>query len=164
MRMFGVTKKELQDLMLLSKQSRDVATYRRLTTLIAVLQGQSISELSRTFQVSRSSVHNWLRRYFKDRNAKSLVRRMGSGRLTKWKDTQERVITQALDSHPVEWGYSSYAWTTSILSRHLWRMTGIKFSEHTIRRKLKELGFSWKRPRYVLAPDPDAEKKTLNST
>ena len=163
MRIFEATKKELQALIRASKQSRDVATYRRLTTLIAVFQGQSVSETSRTFRISRSTIHNWLRRYLRDRNAKSLVMQVGSGRVAQWENAQERVVTQALDSYPVEWGYSSYAWTSSILRQHLLFMTGVKFSEHTIRKKLKELGYSWKRPRYVLAPDPDAEKKTLNS-
>lgn len=164
MKIRGVTQQELQDLILSSKQSREVTTFRRLTVIIAAFQGQSISELSRIFRVSRSTIHNWLRRYQKGRTAESLVRWSGSGRIAKWEDVQERVVVEALDSYPVEWGYSSYAWTSSIIGRHLWIMTGVKFSPHTIRRKLKELGYSWKRPRYLLLPDPSAEKKTLNSS
>jgi hypothetical protein len=33
-------------------------------------------------------------------------------------------------------------------------------STRTVRRRLKDLGYVWKRFRYVLAPDPEAEKKT----
>ena len=159
-----VTKQELQDLIISSEQSCDVATFRRLTVIIAAFQGQCISELSRIFRISRSTIHNWLRRYRKGRSPESLVRWSGSGRVAKWNEAHERALVQALDSYPVEWGYASYGWTSSIISRHLCILTGAKFSTHTIRRKLKELGYSWKRPRYLLAPDPSAEKKTLNSS
>ena len=42
-------------------------------------------------------------------------------------------------------------------------MTGVSVTPRTVRRVLQTLGYAWKRPRYLLAPDPDAEKKTLNS-
>jgi hypothetical protein len=42
-------------------------------------------------------------------------------------------------------------------------MTGVSVTPRTIRRALLTLGYAWKRPQYLLAPDPDAEKKTPNS-
>jgi len=38
-------------------------------------------------------------------------------------------------------------------------LTGILYSSDTIRRRLHELDYVWKRPRYVLALDPEREKK-----
>ena len=39
----------------------------------------------------------------------------------------------------------------------------LSLSAATIRRHLHELGYVWKRPRYVLPPDPQQEKKNSHS-
>jgi transposase len=59
-----------------------------------------------------------------------------------------------------EWfGYYATHWTVPLLKNQLRQNTGEEYSSDTIRRWLHELGYVWKRPRYVLAPDPEREKK-----
>lgn len=158
-----ISKEGLAALIELRDRTDDVAAHVRLTAVIAVYQGVNISELSRILGVSRASIYSWVRQHRRSRRADILLRRNGSGRSTLCGDEEERVIAQALESYPIDWGYSSYAWTAPILCRHLFRMTGVSVTPRTIRRALLTLGYAWKRPRYLLAPDPDAEKKTLNS-
>jgi transposase len=42
--------------------------------------------------------------------------------------------------------------------------TGQTYSRSTLWRALRSLDDIWKRPRYVLAPDPEREKKTPDSS
>jgi transposase len=61
---------------------------------------------------------------------------------------------------PQEFGYPDTDWTTPLLRRELERGTGVLPSDDTVRRVLHRLGYVWKRPRYVLDPDPERDKKT----
>jgi hypothetical protein len=59
-----------------------------------------------------------------------------------------------LDQPPDHFGYQATGWTVPLLQSHLahWDLTD--FSDASLRRQLHALGYVWKRPRYVLAPDP----------
>ena len=60
----------------------------------------------------------------------------------------------SVDPPPDHFGYQATAWTIPLLQSHLahWGLTG--FCDATVRRQLHALGYVWKRPRYVLDPDP----------
>jgi hypothetical protein len=64
-----------------------------------------------------------------------------------------------MDQPPDHFGYQATAWTIPLLQTHLahWGLTG--FCEATVRRQLHALGYVWKRPRYVLDPDPHRAAK-----
>ena len=64
-----------------------------------------------------------------------------------------------MDQSPQEHGYRSVDWTVPLLLEHLGRQCDEPLSDETIRRRLRRLGFVWKRSRYVLDPDPDLERK-----
>jgi transposase len=69
------------------------------------------------------------------------------------------VLRDAVAKPPVYWGYRNLEWTVSLLVRHLERWDGRHWSDTTIRRQLDWLGYVWKRPRYVLIPDPHRARK-----
>lgn len=54
------------------------------------------------------------------------------------------------------------ALTVPLLIEHMHRVGGLCLSEDTIRRQLHRMGYRYKRPRYVLVPDPLYEKKARN--
>jgi hypothetical protein len=64
---------------------------------------------------------------------------------------------------PRELGYVSANWTVPLVQEVLQVCSSKRFSDDTIRRELREMDYAWKRPRYVLVPDPEREKKTSNS-
>src|SRR5438309_1040328 len=70
--------------------------------------------------------------------------------------------TLMADYTPDQLGYSAVDWTVTLLQEHLESCTGQRLSDETIRRELHRLGYVWKRPRYVLDPDPEFEKKTAD--
>ena len=64
---------------------------------------------------------------------------------------------------PDQLGYPAVNWTIPLLQEQLGRCTGQWPSEDTLRRQLHRLDYVWKRPRYVLDPDPELEKKKTAS-
>jgi hypothetical protein len=68
-----------------------------------------------------------------------------------------------LQRNPIELGYFAANWTIPLLRDALALGIGLRFSDDLIRNALSDLGYAWKRPRYVLEPDPDREKKNGKS-
>jgi Winged helix-turn helix len=60
-------------------------------------------------------------------------------------------LRAARHQDPRALGYRATAWTTPLLTTHLNRECGCPVSERTLRRRLQEGGWRWKRPRYVFS-------------
>ena len=72
----------------------------------------------------------------------------------------DECIRRELQKDPVTLGYSSTTWTVKLLANHLSRTTGCQITERTPRRRMREAGLRWKRPRYVFATkDPHRAQK-----
>jgi len=70
-------------------------------------------------------------------------------------------VASALAQAPRELGYPANAWNVPLLQAFLSVYhPEQEVSTATLRRRLKAAGYVWKRFRYVLAPDPEEEKKT----
>jgi transposase len=144
--------------------TRDAGMLRRLLALIHVGQGQSISEVARWLQVDRRSIYRWLGRFTDAGKAEALEDHRGRGRRRIWSDELASLLQTALAQSPRQLGYPANTWTVSVLHAFLAvYLPEQEISLWTVRRRLKEMGYVWKRFRYVLAPDPEAEKKTPNS-
>jgi transposase len=48
-------------------------------------------------------------------------------------------------------GYRATTWTAPLLAHHLREREGLALSERTLRRRLRERRYRWKRPRHVYA-------------
>jgi Winged helix-turn helix len=72
------------------------------------------------------------------------------------------LLRELLAGTPTARGYYAVNWTVPLLQEELRHGTGDRFADDTIRRELHRLGYVWKRPRYVLDPDPELEKKTAD--
>jgi transposase len=83
-----------------------------------------------------------------------------SGRPSLWTDETEAVLKALLAQSPDQLGYYAVNWTVPLLQEQLEDDAGVWFSDETVRRELRHLGYVWKRGRYQLAPDPELEKKT----
>src|SRR5947209_16200408 len=76
-------------------------------------------------------------------------------------DTED-LLRLLLTCSPQDLGYPATSWTVPLLQQELESDLGRRPSDDTVRRGLHQLGYVWKRPRYVLAPDPEREKKTAH--
>ena len=142
-------------------RTRDAALYRRLLALLEIDEGNLLVEVARHLRVGRKSLYRWIDRYVAERTIESLEHRSGQGRPSLWTEEIAGIVEQALDKPPFHFGYRANTWTVLLLQSFLARqLPGTTLSASTLRRGLKAKDWVWKRYRYVLAPDPEAEKKT----
>jgi transposase len=146
------------------EHTRDVRVYRRLLALLEVEQGRTVSEVARSLGVTRQSVHNWLREYREQPRVESLQDQPRPGRPSLGDDSLREELRALLDQSPRAQGYLANVWTVPLLQEHLRHEREQSLGARTLRRELHELGYTWKRSRYVLAPDPEREKKTPDSS
>ena len=125
--------------------------YRRVEALLLVAEGQSVGEAARRCHVDRSSVHRWLRQYGAQRDATALVDRPRSGRPRQSSRLTPRRLAAVLAGDPRRCGYLATSWTVPLLAHYLATHQGIVISARTLRRRLHEADYRWKRPRYVYA-------------
>jgi transposase len=123
----------------------DLGTYRRTLALLELDRGGAVTEVALRLGVSRRTVHGWIATY-RDHHS--------TGRPPEWDEDAQAILRASLDQPPDHFGYQATAWTIPLLQAHLahWGLTG--FCDATVRRQLHALGYVWKRPRYVLDPDP----------
>jgi transposase len=142
-------------------RTHDAALVRRLLALLLVGQGRPAVEVAQWLRVDRRSVYRWVERFAAFQRPEALVRRRGQGRPRIWSEDLAQLLAAALAQSPLQLGYSANTWTVPVLQAFLAvYLPGQEVSPRTVRRRLKESGYVWKRFRYVLAPDPEAEKKT----
>jgi transposase len=144
------------------QHARDARQYRRLLAVLECDRGKSVNNVADLLGVTRQSIYNWIARaHGNDVTASSDAPR--SGRPAKGGYVFDTLLPVLLMLPPQRFGYPATYWTTPLLQDQLWQNTGEKYSASTVRRGLKRLNYVWKRPRYVLVPDPQQEKKTPNS-
>jgi transposase len=158
----GLTPYERRKLRRHLHHTSDARLYRRLLAVLGVDQGRRVSELARLLNVTGQSVYNWIERFCRQGRIAGLVDRYGIGRPTLWTGERIALLRALLASSPDRYGYFANDWTVPLLQEQLLRCTGQAFAGDTVRRQLRQLGYVWKRGRYLLAPDPELEKKTTD--
>lgn len=139
--------------------THDVGVFRRCLALLQLDRGHSVAAVAAELGVSRQSVYNWLDHYLMAPTPLALRDDRGHGHVTAWDEDLLAVLRSALEQPPGHWGYRDLEWTVGLLQRHLVRWDGRCWSKRTLRRQLHQLGYVWKRPRYVLQPDPLPARK-----
>lgn len=148
MRLSGADRKRLAAALATAREAR---VYRRVEALLLVAEGQTVTEAARRCHVDRSSVHRWLRQYGAQRDATALVDRPRSGRPRQSSRLTPRRLAAVLARDPRRCGYLATSWTVPLLAHYLATHQGIVISARTLRRRLHEADYRWKRPRYVYA-------------
>src|SRR2546423_104851 len=139
--------------------THDAALLRRCLALLQLDQGRSVAEAAQELGVTRPSIYNWLDHYLASPTPRALRDRRGHAHRTAWDEDLWAVLRSALEQPPSHWGYRDLEWTVGLLLEHLARWDGRSWSDTTLRRQLHHLGYVWKRPRYVLLPDPQRARK-----
>jgi len=122
-------------------------------------QGRPVVHIAQSLGVSRRSLYNWLARYTHSRDPMALQDQRGGGRPSVWSSELTALFAVSIERPPDAWGYQAVEWTVPLMVAHLATLSGQRVSTAGVRRQLRRLGYVWKRPRYVLRPDPAREKK-----
>lgn len=155
-----LTKVQEQHLQEQLHRTRDARLYRRTLAVLEYGRGQSATRLARLLQVHRSEIYRWWQAYTQAHEPTALAERPRPGRPGLWTEDCTEWLGVLLESSPQAWGYAAVDWTAPLLRAQLERLRGQGFSPWTVRQAIHELGYVWKRPRYLLPRDPEEEKKT----
>ena len=147
MRLTELSQNEQERLLWTIKHSRDAKEVKRAQALLWLSQGESVTAVALRQHVSRQTVYNWIEHFKTSGRLCDLPR---SGRPSRKRDSVKEVILEVMGKDPREFGYLLPVWTTSLLKAHMSRQ-GVEVSTRTIRRALRDLGYRYKRPRYVLS-------------
>lgn len=156
---FHLTPKQRFRLRGIRDATDDADILRRTLALLQLDQGLSVAAVAAQLGVTRQSIYNWLDRYLIAPTPRALRDHRGHAHVTAWDDDLLAVLLSALERPPGQWGYRDLEWTVPLLRQHLTRWDGRRWSETTLRRQLHRSGYVWKRPRYVLQPDPRRARK-----
>jgi transposase len=142
------------------QEASDVRLYRRTLAVLEYTQGRSVESIAASLGVRRQSVYNWIGAYMRRLDPSSLADAERPGRPRLWTEQYQALLRCLMESSPERWGFYAVNWTVPLLQEQIQRATGRRLSDETIRRGLRAEQYVWKRPRYVLEPDPQREKKT----
>lgn len=159
MRILALTRSQRYRLRQQMQHAQDAALYRRTLALLELDRGKPIAQVASSLGVTRQSIYNWIETYVQSFDPLALRDAARCGRPTTWTPDLDELLETVLQERPTQWGYQAVNWTVPLLRQQLASWDGSWLSEDTIRRKLRDLGYVWKRTRYVLPPDPDEEKK-----
>lgn len=131
------------------RQATSARLFRRFQAVLRVAEGKSVAQAASETDVDRSTVHRWVERYQQSRRVEGLVDVPSPGRPPQADELDEILLAQVLAEDPREHGLLSTTWTVPLLTAHLGQVHGCVVSGRTLRRRLHEYGWRWKRPRYV---------------
>jgi len=155
----NLTAQEQRRLEAALRHTQDARQYRRTLAILEYSRGKGVVEIARMLRVTRQSVYNWIVKFAPSHDLAQLADAPRCGRPARCRQQHQPLLDQLLQCRPDELGYWATQWTVPLLQEQLWHSTGEKYSEATLRRTLHGMGYVWKRARYVLAPDPEREKK-----
>lgn len=144
------------------KSVRDAGVMKRIVALLEIDRGVPPAEVAAHLGVTRQTLYNWIRRFNEGGGLCALRDRPRHGRRPKLSAPVRGLLVWLLEQPPDAFGYAAVGWTAPLLRDLLATQMGVHVSVYTIRRALHQLDHAWKRPRYILRPDPDREKKTLD--
>lgn len=160
LRLTSQRRRQLRRLVRMTKEARVV---RRALALLELDEGRPVTQVAAVLGVTRQTLYNWVERFTAEGSPIDLHDRDGRGRPAALSEAQRKFLAWSLTQPPAMLGYTSVEWTVPLLREHLAIHMAGHVSERTLRRELHRLGYAWKRPRYVLQPDPEREKKKPTS-
>jgi transposase len=141
-------------------RAADARVYRRAVALLELDRGRPAAEVAALLGVTRQAVYRWAADFARAGDPAALADAPRAGRPRVLDDEGLDLLEAVLGWDPQDLGLPHVGWTVPLLARTVAIGTGREPSADTVRRALGRLGYAWKRFRYVLAPDPEREKKT----
>ena len=150
---------------LISAQQRGcLQEVARISAVLALAKGKSISSVALVLRVSAESVRSWLKKYLLN-GCDSLKSKKKPGRPAKLTKNQRRELMKMIDQGPEAHGYTSSCWRSPIIQDLIYNHYDVYFNANYISELLKSMGFSYQKAKFV-ADKQDHEKRQewLNST
>jgi transposase len=142
------TRKHLYRRLQQAYASGSLKLIKRIHALLALAQGQSVSDVAQMLALGAQTVRDYRNQYLCQGMA-SLVYTAPPGRPSKLTKTQRQELAQWLKASPQDSGYTSGCWNTPMIQDLIQRHFGVVYHPHYIATLLKNMGFSYQKARFV---------------
>jgi transposase len=127
----------------------DASLFRNATIILMTDVGRSKTSIAHDLGCSPATVDNVRQRY-RQHGLEGLRRGKPPGRTSRATPAYRATLRQAVQTPPQQLGYGFSVWSVARLNEHLNKKTGIRFSEHQLRRILHDEKFSFQRPKHTM--------------
>ncbi|WP_188471412.1 IS630 family transposase [Hafnia psychrotolerans] len=145
-------------------RTKDKNHARRLTAMLMLHRGDSVSHVARTLCCARSSVGRWIN-WFTLYGVEGL-KSLPAGRGRRWPFEHISALLRELVKYsPGDFGYQRSRWSTELLAIKIRDITGCPLHSSTVRRWLPAAGLVWRRAAPTLRirdPHKDEKLATIN--
>ena len=129
--------------------SSDLRLFRRVQAVLLVARGGSCRAAAELVGATDRAVGLWVGRYRWRHRGEDLIDAPRSGRPPAAAGLTDARLAREFEKDPQALGYRATAWTVPLLAAHLGRRCGCPVTRRTLRRRMRGLGLTWKRPRHV---------------
>ncbi len=142
------TRKQLYRRLQQAYASGSFKLVKRIHALLALAQGQSVSEVAEMLSLGEQTVRDYRNQYL-FKGMASLVYKAPPGRPSKLTKTQRQQLAEWIKASPQDAGYPSGCWNTPMMQDLIQRHFGVVYHPHYIASLLKNMGFSYQKARFV---------------
>src|SRR5919197_4535018 len=142
------TRKQLSRRLQQAYASGSLQLVKRLHALLALAQGQSVSDVAEMLSLGEQTVRDY-RNHYLCKGMASLVYQAPPGRPSKLTKTQRQQLAEWIKASPQDVGYTSGCWNTPMVQDLIQRHFGVVYHPHYIATLLKNMGFSYQKARFV---------------
>jgi transposase len=142
------TRKQLYRRLRQAFASGSLKLVKRIHALLALAQGQNVSEVAEMLSLGEQTVRDYRNQYL-CKGMASLVYKAPPGRPSKLTKTQQQQLAEWIKASPQGSGYTSGCWNTPMIQDLIQRHFGVVSHPHYIATLLKNMGFSYQKARFV---------------
>jgi transposase len=142
------TRKQLYRRLRQAFASGSLKLVKRIHALLALAQGQNVSEVAEMLSLGEQTVRDYRNQYL-CKGMASLVYKAPPGRPSKLTKTQQQQLAEWIKASPQGSGYTSGCWNTPMIQDLIQRHFGVVYHPHYIATLLKNMGFSYQKARFV---------------
>jgi len=157
------TRKQLYRRLQQAYASGSLQLIKRIHVLLALVQGQSVSDVVQMMSMGEQTVRDYRNQYL-FKGMASLVYKAPPGRPSKLTQTQRQQLAQWIKASPPDSGYTSGCWNTPMIQDLIQRHFGVVYHPHYIATLLKNMGFSYQKARFVSDHLSEAQRRARRQT
>ena len=123
--------KELRRFIEESQQSNDLDRWRRGRAMLGYIEGRSVIDMAKEYDVDRSSINRWMG-WYNAMGVDGLETGVPPGATPRLSDEQTQELIQLIETGPVSAGYSSGVWTGPMIADLIEEHFGVRYHNHHI--------------------------------
>lgn len=132
-------------------QQGNLPLVKRISALLAVAEGQEVSQVQERLEVSRSGVYTWLKEFMLH-GVDSFRYRSGGGRKPKLTKSERKRLKELVIAGPLAAGYPipmHRDWTSLLIQDLILKQFGVLYNRHYVCSLLRSMGLSFQKARFV---------------